>query len=119
MSVKSVPIKRDVTPGLAYPALAGSDVRAPSVAAVILCILLVALTLRPGIVSMGPLLTSIINELGLTHTQASLLTRRSLCTSMRRTSARTAASSSCCGCSVTTRCGGGMRGEVRSPRAAG
>jgi CP family cyanate transporter-like MFS transporter len=74
MSVKSVPIKRDVTPGLAYPALAGSDVRAPSVAAVILCILLVALTLRPGIVSMGPLLTSIINELGLTHTQASLLT---------------------------------------------
>lgn len=74
MSVKSVPIKRDVTPGLAYPALAGSDVRAPSVAGVILCILLVALTLRPGIVSMGPLLTAIIDELGLTHTQASLLT---------------------------------------------
>ncbi|WP_226945690.1 MFS transporter [Pseudomonas sp. EggHat1] len=74
MSVKSVPIKRDVTPGLTYPALAGSDVRAPSVAGVILCILLVALTLRPGIVSMGPLLTAIIDELGLNHTQASLLT---------------------------------------------
>ena len=74
MSVKSVPIERDVTPGLAYPALAGSDVRAPSVAAVVVCILLVALTLRPGIVSMGPLLTAIIDELGLTHTQASLLT---------------------------------------------
>ncbi|MGG2396013.1 hypothetical protein ACJRW5_03550 [Pseudomonas sp. SH1-B] len=39
-----------------------------------MCILLVALKLRPGIVFMGPLLTSIINELGLTHTQASLLT---------------------------------------------
>ncbi|MGJ9420797.1 CynX/NimT family MFS transporter [Massilia sp. CMS3.1] len=36
--------------------------------------MLVALQLRPGIVSAGPLLPSIIDEFGLSHTQASLLT---------------------------------------------
>lgn len=40
MSVKSVLIKRDVTPGLTHPAVSGSDVRTSSVAAVILCTLL-------------------------------------------------------------------------------
>lgn len=38
------------------------------------CIVLVAITLRPGIVSVGPLLPAIILELGLSHTEAALLT---------------------------------------------
>jgi CP family cyanate transporter-like MFS transporter len=42
--------------------------------AAIACIVLVALDLRPGIVSIGPLLPFIIREFGLTHTQAALLT---------------------------------------------
>jgi len=40
----------------------------------ILSVVLVALQLRPGIVSAGPLLPSITETFGLTHTQASLLT---------------------------------------------
>jgi CP family cyanate transporter-like MFS transporter len=40
----------------------------------ILCIVLVALTLRPAIVSIGPLLPGMIQAFGLSHTQASLLT---------------------------------------------
>jgi CP family cyanate transporter-like MFS transporter len=43
-------------------------------AAAIVCVVLVALDLRPGIVSTGPLLPSIIREFGLSHTQAALLT---------------------------------------------
>lgn len=43
-------------------------------AAAIVCVILVALTLRPGIVSTGPLLPSIIRAFGLSHTQAALLT---------------------------------------------
>lgn len=39
-----------------------------------LCIILVALSLRPGIVSIGPVLPEMIREFGLSHTQASLLT---------------------------------------------
>jgi CP family cyanate transporter-like MFS transporter len=45
-----------------------------TMSAAILCVVLVALQLRPGIVSAGPLLPSIIEAFGLTHTQASLLT---------------------------------------------
>lgn len=40
----------------------------------ILCVVLVALTLRPAIVSTGPLLALIIDEFNLSHTQAALLT---------------------------------------------
>lgn len=54
----------------ATPATTGSL----SMAAAALCVVLVALDLRPGIVSTGPLLPSIIREFGLSHTQAALLT---------------------------------------------
>lgn len=47
---------------------------APSLMTAIICIVLVALTLRPAIVSVGPLLPGMIQEFGLSHTQASLLT---------------------------------------------
>ncbi|KZY47285.1 MFS transporter, partial [Roseovarius sp. HI0049] len=40
----------------------------------VICLILVAQALRPGIVSIGPLLTDIIDDFGLAHTQASLLT---------------------------------------------
>jgi MFS transporter, CP family, cyanate transporter len=40
----------------------------------VVCVVLVALQLRPGIVAVGPLLPSIIDDFGLSHTQASLLT---------------------------------------------
>lgn len=46
----------------------------PSLIMAIICIVLVALTLRPAIVSVGPLLPSMIEVFGLSHTQASLLT---------------------------------------------
>ncbi len=42
--------------------------------ALILAIILVSVALRPGIVSIGPVLPSIIGTFGLTHAQASLLT---------------------------------------------
>jgi CP family cyanate transporter-like MFS transporter len=48
--------------------------RALSMFAALVCIVLVALGLRPGIVSIGPLLPRIIAQFGLSHTQASLLT---------------------------------------------
>jgi CP family cyanate transporter-like MFS transporter len=48
--------------------------RSLSLAAAAVCVVLVALDLRPGIVSTGPLLPSIIREFGLSHTQAALLT---------------------------------------------
>ncbi|MGE7990022.1 CynX/NimT family MFS transporter [Pseudomonas sp. NPDC089554] len=48
--------------------------RAPSMLVLVACIVLVAITLRPGIVSVGPLLPAIILELGLSHTEAALLT---------------------------------------------
>lgn len=47
---------------------------APSLIMAIICIVLVALTLRPAIVSVGPLLPGMIEVFGLSHTQASLLT---------------------------------------------
>jgi CP family cyanate transporter-like MFS transporter len=50
------------------------ETKGPSIAIAVLCIVLVALTLRPGIVSIGPLLPAIIQELGLSYIQASLLT---------------------------------------------
>lgn len=40
----------------------------------VLCLVLVALGLRPGIVSVGPILPDVIAAFGLTYTQASLLT---------------------------------------------
>lgn len=46
----------------------------PSLFIAILCIVLVALALRPAIVSIGPLLPAMIQTFGLSHTQASLLT---------------------------------------------
>jgi CP family cyanate transporter-like MFS transporter len=48
--------------------------RVLSMFAALVCIVLVALGLRPGIVSIGPLLPRIIAQFGLSHTQASLLT---------------------------------------------
>jgi CP family cyanate transporter-like MFS transporter len=45
-----------------------------SMTAAIVCVVLVALDLRPGIVSTGPLLPAIIRAFGLSHTQAALLT---------------------------------------------
>lgn len=45
-----------------------------SMSAAVACIVLVALSLRPGIVSTGPLLPSVIREFALSHTQAALLT---------------------------------------------
>ena len=48
--------------------------KTPSLLLAIICIVLVALTLRPAIVSVGPLLPGIIADFGLSHTQASLLT---------------------------------------------
>jgi CP family cyanate transporter-like MFS transporter len=61
---------RDTPRRLAVPA-GGTSL---SMAAAIVCVVLVALDLRPGIVSTGPLLPSIIREFGLSHTQAALLT---------------------------------------------
>ncbi|MGE8497935.1 MAG: CynX/NimT family MFS transporter [Pseudomonas sp.] len=74
MSAELAPANPEASPRSPGPssAISGSD--APSVAVLVLCIVLVAITLRPGIVSVGPLLPSIIHELGLSHTQASLLT---------------------------------------------
>lgn len=45
-----------------------------SMSSAIMGVVLVALALRPGIVSTGPLLPAIIRAFGLSHTQASLLT---------------------------------------------
>lgn len=45
-----------------------------SFAAALACIVLVAIDLRPGIVSIGPLLPQIREEFGISNTQASLLT---------------------------------------------
>lgn len=47
---------------------------APSLGFAIACIILVALGLRPGIVSIGPILPDIIDRFGLSHTQASMIT---------------------------------------------
>jgi len=61
-----LPIRARLAAATAHAAL--------SMAAAIVCVALVALTLRPGIVSTGPLLPAIIREFGLSHTQAALLT---------------------------------------------
>lgn len=47
---------------------------APSLGFAIACIVLVALGLRPGIVSIGPILPDIMNRFGLSHTEASMIT---------------------------------------------
>lgn len=59
---------------LAAPAATAAAGASLSTAAAIVCIVLVALVLRPGIVSTGPLLPAIIRQFGLSHTQAALLT---------------------------------------------
>lgn len=56
------------------PPAAGFPAAPLTMAAAILCVALVALQLRPGIVSAGPLLPTIIDAFDLSHTQASLLT---------------------------------------------
>lgn len=63
-------------PALLVPATAGATASKASAStlAAVACIVLVALALRPGIVSTGPLLPLILREFGLSHTQASLLT---------------------------------------------
>jgi CP family cyanate transporter-like MFS transporter len=43
-------------------------------AAGLICLILIGINLRPGIVSIGPLLPSISQDFGLSHTEASLLT---------------------------------------------
>jgi CP family cyanate transporter-like MFS transporter len=61
-------------PLLVAPATGTAAGASLPMAAAIVCVVLVALDLRPGIVSTGPLLPSIIQEFGLSHTQAALLT---------------------------------------------
>ncbi|SFH78416.1 CynX/NimT family MFS transporter [Albimonas pacifica] len=57
------------------PPLAGPAAPGPLAFGVaVVCLVLVALGLRPGIVSIGPILPSLIAEFGLLHMQASLLT---------------------------------------------
>lgn len=51
-----------------------NSVHSLSFAAAITCVVLVALNLRPGIVSIGPLLPQIREEFGMSNAQASLLT---------------------------------------------
>jgi CP family cyanate transporter-like MFS transporter len=53
------------------PQRSGSEI---SYTAAISCIIVVAIALRPGIVSIGPLLPTICDQFGLSHAQASLLT---------------------------------------------
>lgn len=74
MSAELVPANPDVSLRSPDPSSATRASDAPSVTVLVVCIVLVAATLRPGIVSIGPLLPSIIDELGLSHTQAALLT---------------------------------------------
>ena len=57
----------------AADALSPSPIQAPLDWISIIAIVLVAIDLRPGIVSMGPLLPQIIRSFGLSHTVASLL----------------------------------------------
>ena len=64
----------EAVPRLALCTPAVQPRNTPSLITAILCIVLVALTLRPAIVSIGPLLPGMIEAFGLSHTQASLLT---------------------------------------------
>lgn len=63
----------NVLPYMAGPELSDKG-QEPSALIAILCIVLVALTLRPSIVSIGPLLPLVIDEFGLSYFQAALLT---------------------------------------------
>jgi CP family cyanate transporter-like MFS transporter len=63
-----------VAPAAGVTPASGAGRASLSKTAAIVCVVLVALTLRPGIVSTGPLLPLIIREFGLSHTQAALLT---------------------------------------------
>lgn len=65
---------KEAAPHLTLCPPARLPAEAPSLLVAILCITLVAVTLRPAIVSIGPLLPSMIQAFGLSHTQASLLT---------------------------------------------
>lgn len=58
----------------ASAATATPTASAMTLAAAIACIVLVAMDLRPGIVSIGPMLEQIRSEFGMSNTQASLLT---------------------------------------------
>jgi CP family cyanate transporter-like MFS transporter len=79
---RSVHARLSMAPAAATPAIhmgpkgpgTAAAGRSLSMVAAIVCMVLVALDLRPGIVSTGPLLPAIISEFGLTHTQAALLT---------------------------------------------
>jgi CP family cyanate transporter-like MFS transporter len=71
----AAPAAGNALPGNAMRRPAGTAASGSlSMTAAIACIVLVALALRPGIVSTGPLLPAIIEAFGLSHTQASLLT---------------------------------------------
>ncbi|WP_339648264.1 CynX/NimT family MFS transporter [Halopseudomonas pelagia] len=74
MSADCVTEKHKALPHASAIRCIPSEVPKPSMAIVVLCIVLVAITLRPGIVSIGPLLPAIIEEMNLNHTQAALLT---------------------------------------------
>ena len=69
-------ITQTLPPGARTPAAvtAPQAGRGMSLAAAVACIVLVAVDLRPGIVSIGPMLEQIRGEFGLSNTQASLLT---------------------------------------------
>ena len=69
---------RPATPLNAFSGISRSDAhphqRSMQLGIAIFCIVLVALALRPGIVSIGPILPDMIAAFGLSHTHASLLT---------------------------------------------
>ncbi|MGI3903157.1 MAG: hypothetical protein ACRYGP_03450 [Janthinobacterium lividum] len=71
---KSIPATIDAKPA-GLPSFPGSGSEAAlSTWVAVSAILLVALDLRPGIVSVGPILPSISEEFGLSHAAAALLT---------------------------------------------
>ena len=69
-------IIQTLPPGARSPAAVTAPQADPrmSLAAAVACIVLVAVDLRPGIVSIGPMLEQIRGEFGISNTQASLLT---------------------------------------------
>ncbi|MBR8235333.1 MFS transporter [Burkholderia sp. AU42008] len=64
----------DVHAPLEMPVGSGRRDNPLSLAAGLVCLVLIGVNLRPGIVSIGPLLASISQAFGLSHTEASLLT---------------------------------------------
>ncbi|WP_175755843.1 hypothetical protein [Burkholderia cepacia] len=64
----------DVGAPLEIPVGSGRRNNPLSLAVGLVCLVLIGVNLRPGIVSIGPLLPSISQAFGLSHTEASMLT---------------------------------------------